>query len=248
MHMKIEKTVDRGSKEKLYVQVYAIFLEKIASGEWRDSSQIPPENELCRRFDVSKVTVREAIHELVREGYLKRRQGRGTFVTYALPHTGILMKARLSENDLFGEEVNISKEVVERGVRKSSEEIRKLLMTDEDIYYILRKKTVDDEPFAEEFFIPMFILPDIHSVTLSDKSLYELIEEKGTKKIYRIVQTVEISKLQGKLAHAIEVKEGISALLFRRVCMSSDGIAVAYSRLIGGGRKYRLQMEFERLK
>ena len=159
------------------------------------------------------------------------------------------MKTEKNEkNDLFGEEVNISKEVVERGVRKSSDEIRRLLMTDEDIYYILRKKTVDDEPFAEEFFIPMFILPDIHSVPLSDKSLYELIEEKGTKKIYRIVQTVEIGKLQGKVAHVIESKEGISALLFRRVCMSSDGIAVAYSRLIGGGRKYRLQMEFERLK
>jgi len=246
--MRIEKTVDRGSKEKLYVQVYSIFLAKIESGEWRDGSQIPPEDELCRMYDVSKVTVREAIHELVREGYLKRQQGRGTFVTYAIPHAGILMKARLSENDLFGEEVKVSKELVERGVQKSSEEIRKLLMTDEDTYYILSKKIVDDEPFAEEFFIPMFILPDIHSDTLSDKSLYELIEEKGTKKIFRIVQTAEIGELQGEVARAIGAREGISTLLFGRVFISSDGIPVAYSRLTGGGRKYRLQMEFERLK
>jgi DNA-binding GntR family transcriptional regulator len=246
--MRIEKTVDRGSKEKLYVQVYSIFLAKIESEEWRDGSHIPPEDELCRMYDVSKVTVREAIHELVREGYLKRQQGRGTFVTYAIQHAGILMKARLSENDLFGEEVKVSKELVERGVRKSSEEIRKLLMTDEDTYYILSKKIVDDEPFAEEFFIPMFILPDIHSDTLSDKSLYELIEEKGTKKIFRIVQTAEIGELQGEVARAIGAREGISALLFGRVFISSDGIPVAYSRLIGGGRKYRLQMEFERLK
>jgi len=246
--MRIEKTVDRGSKEKLYVQVYSIFLAKIESGEWRDGSQIPPEDELCRMYDVSKVTVREAIHELVREGYLKRQQGRGTFVTYAIPHAGILMKARLSENDLFGEEVKVSKELVERGVQKSSEEIRKLLMTDEDTYYILSKKIVDDEPFAEEFFIPMFILPDIDSDTLSDKSLYELIEEKGTKKIFRIVQTAEIGELQGEVARAIGAREGISTLLFGRVFISSDGIPVAYSRLTGGGRKYRLQMEFERLK
>jgi GntR family transcriptional regulator len=246
--MKIEKTVDRESKEKLYVQVYTIFLEKIENGEWKDGSQIPPEDELCRMYVVSKVTVREAIHELVREGYLKRQQGRGTFVTYAMAHAGILMKARLSENDLFGEEVKVSKEIVERGLRKSSEDTRKLLMTDEDIYYVLSKLTVDDEPFAEEFFVPIFVLPDIHSEKLSDRSLYDLIEEKGTKKISRISQTAEITELTERSAHIIRAREGTFALLFSRVMISSDGIPVAHSRLIGGGRRHRLQMEFERLK
>ncbi len=245
--MRIE-TVDRGSKEKLYVQVYAIFLKKIESGEWRDGLQIPSEDELCRMYDVSKVTVREAIQELVREGYLKRQQGRGTFITYAIPHAGILMKARLSENDLFGEEVTVSKEIIERGVRGSSEEIKNLLMTDEDIYYILSKMIVDDEPFAEEFFIPMFILPDIHSEKMSDKSLYDLIEEKGTKKIFKISQTAEITELKERAARVIKSREGASALLFRRVMISSDGSPIAFSRLIGGGRKHSLQMEFQRLK
>ncbi len=245
--MRIE-TVDRGSKEKLYVQVYAIFFKKIESGEWRDGLQIPSEDELCRMYDVSKVTVREAIHELVREGYLKRQQGKGTFVTYAIPHAGILMKVRLSGNDLFGEEVPVSKEIVERGVRESSEETKKLLMTDENIYYILSRMIVNDEPFAEEFFIPMFILPDIHSEKISDKSLYDLIEEKGTKKISKISQTAEIAELKERTARVIKSQEGVSALLFTRIMISSDGSPIAFSRLIGGGRKHTLQMEFQRLK
>ena len=86
--MKIEKTVDRGSKEKLYVQIYSIILEKIESGEWPLGTQIPSEDELCRIYDVSKVTVREAIQELAREGYLKRQQGKGTFVLYSCPASG----------------------------------------------------------------------------------------------------------------------------------------------------------------
>ncbi|MCJ7482587.1 MAG: GntR family transcriptional regulator [Thermodesulfovibrionales bacterium] len=245
--MRIE-TVDRGSKEKLYVQVYAIFSKKIESGEWQDGLQIPSEDELCRMYDVSKVTVREAIHELVREGYLKRQQGKGTFVTYAIPHAGILMKVRLSGNDLFGEEVTVSKEIVERGVRESSEETKKLLMTDENIYYILSRMIVNDEPFAEEFFIPMYILPDIHSEKISDKSLYDLIEEKGTKKISKISQTAEIAELKERTARVIKSREGVSALLFTRIMISSDGSPIAFSRLIGGGRKHTLQMEFQRLK
>ena len=116
--MKIEKTVDRGSKEKLYVQIYAIILEKIESGEWPSGTQIPPEDELCRIYDVSKVTVREAIQELVREGYLKRQQGKGTFVLYSVPHPGLTMRTRLTEDDVYGEGVNVRKEVVERGVKE----------------------------------------------------------------------------------------------------------------------------------
>lgn len=247
--MKIEKTVDRGSKEKLYVQVYTIFLGKIESGEWADGSQIPSEDELCRIYHVSKVTVREAIQELVREGYLRRQQGRGTFVTHTMPHAGILMRAWLSERDLFGEEVNVRKEIVKREVRESSDEIKKVLMTDEKIHYILSRIVVDDESFAEEFFMPRFIMPDLDAKKLSGRSMYDLIEERGAKKIFRISQTAEIAPIcEVDVARVIGMNEGTAALLLRRIMTSAEGIPVAYSRLIGGGRTHPLRMEFERLK
>ena len=123
--MKIEKTVDRGSKEKLYVQIYSIILEKIENGEWPLGTQIPSEDELCRIYDVSKVTVREAIQELAREGYLKRQQGKGTFVLYSVPHPGLMMRTRLTEDDGFGEGVNVRKEVVEKGVKEVPDEVKR---------------------------------------------------------------------------------------------------------------------------
>jgi GntR family transcriptional regulator len=55
--------------------------ENIESGKWHAGSMIPTENELCREFDVSKITVREAIKILVQEGLLSRTPGKGTFVT-----------------------------------------------------------------------------------------------------------------------------------------------------------------------
>jgi len=247
--MKIEKTVDRGSKEKLYVQIYSIILDKIESREWTSGSQIPPEDELCRIYDVSKVTVREAIQELVREGYLTRHQGKGTFVAYAVPHLGIVMRTRLSEN-MFGEEVKVRREVLEKGFREVTSDIKKILITeDADIYYILSRNIIDDELFNEEIFVPSFILPGLETEEVHQKSLYDLIEEKGTKKIFRVVQTIEITKLQKEPAALLNEMEGASALLISRILVSSDGNPIAYTRLVGsGGGRNMIQMEFERIK
>jgi DNA-binding transcriptional regulator YhcF (GntR family) len=112
--MKIEKTIDRESKVSLDVQIYSIFKEKITSGEWPTGIQIPAEDDLCETYDVSKSTVREAIYELVREGYFKRLQGKGTFVTLAAPHHGLIMRTRMTESlileflDPFGKDVHIA--------------------------------------------------------------------------------------------------------------------------------------------
>jgi len=245
--MKIEKTVDRGSKEKLYVQIYSIILEKIESGKWPTGTQIPSEDELCRIYNVSKVTVREAIQELVREGYLTRQQGKGTFVAYSVPHLGIVMRTRLSE-DMYGEGVNVEKEILKRGVRRATDDIKEYLMTEGEVYYIQRKKVVNQEAYCEEFFIPLFVLPDIDKEDIHQRSLYDLIEEKGTKKIFKVIQTMELTTIKVETACSLKIEEGSPALFISRILTSSDGSPIAYSRLIGSGRKYKLQMEFERIK
>lgn len=53
----------------------------IILGQWKPGDQIPIEEELCRTYSVSRITVRKAIHELENAGYLYRQSGKGTFVT-----------------------------------------------------------------------------------------------------------------------------------------------------------------------
>jgi GntR family transcriptional regulator len=245
--MRIEKTIDRDSKLKLYVQIYTIIREKIKSGEWPAGTQIPTEDELCKTYDVSKVTVREAIQELVREGCLKRQQGKGTFVTYSVPHPGLGMRTRLSE-DMFGEGVTVKKEILERGMQEPSEDVKTVLMTGEGLYYIFSRKIADEKTYAEELFIPLFILPDIENEDLAGRSLYELIEEKGVKKIFRVLQTCEITGIKKNMTSVLHMKEGTPALLISRTLISSDGTPIGHSRLIGSGTGSMIQIEFERIR
>jgi len=72
----------------LHVQLANIFKNKIANDEWKNGSLIPTEKELCAQFDVARGTVRQALQTLEADGFLRREQGRGTFVTFgsaALP-------------------------------------------------------------------------------------------------------------------------------------------------------------------
>lgn len=247
--MWIESMVDRESQQKLYVQIYTIIKTKIEKGEWLAGTQIPTEDALCRTYDVSKATVRLAIAELARDGYLRRLQGKGTFVTYSMPnHSGIAMKTRLTE-EMLGEGVRARKDVVWRGVKKPSEDIRTYLGFDDDVYYILCKRVAEEEPaYLEESFVPLFVVPDIEIEDFCQHSLYDLIQTRSLKKIHKVVQTLEVTEVKGDRAALLRMKEGSPALLLHRLLIGPDRVPLAYTRLFGSGRKYKIQTEFEKIK
>src|SRR4051812_22043539 len=64
----------------LYQQIQHLLRHRIAKGEYPPGSQIPSENELCRELAVSRVTIREALRELVQASMLVKMHGKGTFV------------------------------------------------------------------------------------------------------------------------------------------------------------------------
>jgi GntR family transcriptional regulator len=252
--MWIEKTVDRASQQKLYVQMYSIVKSRIEKGEWPNGSQIPTEDDLCKTYDVSKATVRMAIADLVRSGYLRKQQGKGTFVTAAMHDLGITMKTRLTE-DMFGEGVKARKEVVKKGLRQPSEEMKSVLKLSgsheegSDLYYILCKRVVNGEPaYLEESYVRLALFPGIEEEDVCQRPFYDLIQEKGEKKIFKVVQTIEVSEIRGDAASLLRVREGAPALLLHRLLIGSDSSPIAYTRLLGIGRQYKIQTEFERIK
>jgi len=249
--MLTEKTVDRESRQKLYVQMYSIIKEKIETREWSNSAQIPTEDELCRAYDVSKATVRMAIAELVRNGYLKKLQGKGTFVTHALLDLGIAMKTRLTE-DKFGEGVKAKREVLRKGLKDPTAEIREFLRFNgsaDSTYYILCRRLVDEEPaYLEESFVPLAVFPGIEHEDICQRPFYDLIQEKGMKKIFKVIQTIEVGEIQGETAVLLKAPEGSPALLLHRLLIGSDTNPIAYTRLTGMGKKYKIQTELEKIR
>lgn len=243
-----EKTVDRESPQKLYVQIYSIIKEMIDSGEWAANEHIPSEDELCRTFDVSKATVRLAISELVREGYLKRQQGKGTFVSTTGHQFGMAMKTRLTE-DIYSEGIRTEKELLTKGLRESPEDVRGYFKGIGHLFAVQCKGFIDGEPaYLEELFLPLGILPTIDDEPLCRVPFFELIQERSTKRIFKVVQTIEVTNLRRDVAEALGVRDESPALLLHRILLGTDGNPIAYIRLYGKVGRYKILTELERIK
>ena len=69
------------SKSPLYERVESVLASDIADGSFPPETQLPPEEGLIERFEISRTTVRKAVQNLVERGLVEVRRGKGTFVT-----------------------------------------------------------------------------------------------------------------------------------------------------------------------
>jgi GntR family transcriptional regulator len=239
--------IDRENHQKLYIQLYEIIKKKIENNEWVVGSQIPTEQELCKMFNVSRATVRTAVLELARHGFLNRQQGRGTFICKRAMHEGLIMSTSFREL-LFEEGLTFSKSVLARTVMMPLEDLEISLDIPENkhIIYIKRLWTSDGAPvLLQESYIPYHLCPLLLEEDIEDKFLLELFEKKYGIKITRVNNQFEITRLKEDEARILRLSEGSAALLLTQQFYSGD-TQIMYTRSIKGTDKYKFLMELER--
>lgn len=170
---------DSKSAKPLYKQLEAALKEAIARGEYKPGQQIPTENELSVRWQVSRVTVRKALDALTRENLLTRVSGKGTFVSgekFQRSMTGIMSFSELCQSQGRRPGSRTIKSVFE----SVDDETKALLnMNDgEKAVVIERIRYADDVAVSlETVHLPprfAFLLDE----DLNNHSLYECLREK----------------------------------------------------------------------
>ena len=84
------------ARKPKYGQIQDLILANIRRGQWAPGDQVPPERKLAEIYKASVGTVRNALQNLVNQGYLSRRQGQGTFVKKSVEHTDSLRYFRFT--------------------------------------------------------------------------------------------------------------------------------------------------------
>lgn len=78
----MNNSLQRDGEIPLYLQITEILKQKIVRGEIAPEENLPAEPDLCNQFGVARGTIRQALSKLENEGYVRREQGRGTFVVW----------------------------------------------------------------------------------------------------------------------------------------------------------------------
>lgn len=81
MRTQVEENMNFDSIVPLYVQIADLLKKDIENGVFKQTGRIPTEGALAEQYQVSRITVRKAVEELVGQGLVEKKQGKGTFVT-----------------------------------------------------------------------------------------------------------------------------------------------------------------------
>jgi DNA-binding GntR family transcriptional regulator len=171
-----ESLLNRESATALYVQIADLLRSDIDAGAFATDSKLPGENELTRRFGVSRVTVRQAIAQLLTDGYVVSKQGKGTFVSrQKFLHD--LKPMRGFYDALVAQGVEPKTKLLEFGPASPPECVKEAFGSPEnDCFQLKRLYLVDDEPIA---LVVSYLPPEASGLTweqVNRNPIYVLLE------------------------------------------------------------------------
>lgn len=241
----MEELVNRENLQKLYLQLCEIIRRKIENKEWGVGSQIPTEEDLCKMYDVSRATVRTAILELVRQGYLFRQQGKGTFVKQIT--TDELVMLTSFRELMLKPGVEFSTEVLAKTTMMPVGNIGNLLniSPDKHIIYIKRITIVEGKPIIiQEVHVPLHVCTQLLDENVTVDSLLGLFK-KYKIDITRIKNYFGITYLTDKEARIFNLTEGSPTMLLNQLFFSGE-TPIMYIRSVKRHDSFGFAIEFKK--
>lgn len=243
--------LDRGKPIPLYYQLEQILRERMDSGELGPGSSFPTEVQLMEEYQVSRLTVRQALASLVREGRLIRQAGKGTVVaserkveasftltsfTEDIRRNGARPGARVLSADLLSP--------------APPEAAERLGLPDGDaVLRLERVRTIDGEPAGwHECFLNPKVLPglSVEDLRQDGYSLYELLKTKCGLELGLAEETLEAEAADGHLARLLQIPQGSPLLVLWRLTYDIRNRPVEYVRMAYRGDRYKYSIRFSR--
>lgn len=228
----------------LWQQFKLIVEQKIATGEWAPEQPIPPEMQLIETYGISRITVRQALDELVQEGRIYRRRGKGTFVAQPkINQTLAQLTGFVEELSLRGLEpaVTVIGYTVEPEPR-----VAEVLGVEGPLLQIRRLVSVGGGPlFVDTSFFPAELAHLLRREQLAERPIYSLLEAGGRAPAEGD-QWLGAVALSAETARLLEMEPGSPGLAIHRVTKDALGRPVEYTKVVYRADRYEYQIRLER--
>ena len=230
-----------------YLQIINYYQNLIDSGKLAEGEQMPTEEAIGQLFNVSRITVRQALDCMAQNGYIYKIQGKGSFVSS--------QKTDMQLNHLsgFSDEMRAmgmtpSTLLADKALVLPSESVAKALRIEPDqkIYLLVRVRCADGVPMAvEKVHIPFYRFAGLEEHDLS-QSLYGLLKEEYGCESYKATQSIRAGAASTFDAKLLKIPTGTPVLCIARTTYSSDGVPFEYVDSVYRGDKYVFNVTLEK--
>lgn len=236
----------------LYHQVEQLIRFRVSKGEYQPGQQIPSENELCQELGVSRITVREALRELVNEKILRRVQGKGTFVAPPQPSGLPPIKYVGFIDEIYERVRKLSVKTVEMSEAPATDEVRRILGLGAEVTTITRIKRLrytGDEPFSFTInYLPTAIGSRVKADDLYSVPLLAVLEGDLKIPVIRAEETVEAAPADPEISARLAIPALYPVMHIKRIMFTKGNqpfeIVESYYR----ADKYQYSVTLNRVK
>lgn len=240
--------IDKNAPLPLYHQVKGALMTLIAEGGLKEGSLIPTEREIGEKLQVSRITVRRAIDELVREGYLVTQQGKGTFVAQPKIERRTTQMKSFSEQ-MLEEGYKPGSQLLSLRHEKATGHIAAVLQikTDDWIWVVERLRYANDEPICISLtYLNLSLEVALTPAELQrETSLWAILERKGIR-LQRSNATVQAIPAGDREAELLHIETGSPLLLVEGVVYTDDNTPVEYHQMFNRGDRYKYSIQSSR--
>ncbi|MCV9877400.1 GntR family transcriptional regulator [Brenneria izbisi] len=232
----------------IYKSIAEQIRSRINSNELRIGEALPSEKSLAAEFSVSRMTIRRAIEQLIKEGLLQRRHGSGTYILQKdVQHEGHALNSFAEHMRLIGR--TTSNEVVEFRTMPAPPAIARQLRlrTDERIYFARRVRYVDGKAcMLEDSYLPIALFPDL-SIKHLQGSKFAYIEDEKHIEIAGCYEIFSPILADSVVAGLLKVNEGTPLLQMTSLTKTVGGECIDFS-IMTNAHDYQVSFYMQRKK
>jgi GntR family transcriptional regulator len=235
----------------LYVQLEQIIKSKITTGELMPGEQIPTEKDLAETYRVSSITARQAVLNLVQEGLLLRKQGKGTFVQKGVVSTKNILTLSIKGGikDVVPEGLASQKvEVLDKGRVSISKRIAEALETgaEQEIMLIRRMRSENGIPISYiKNYLPLEIGQKIEEEDLLSFPMLHILRSKLGLRLKTGVQYIVAVVADYEIASALSVSISSPALYLETIIYAEGRKPVEFVQTFYRADQYKYTLNFD---
>lgn len=208
-----------------YEIVVNILEKEMLEGKYNDTKKLPTEEELIKRLEVSKNTIRKAIDVLVRKGYIYRVQGSGIFLR-DFSRTGCMDIREMNGLTRTYSNNMLKSKVLELSLINADEELASKMKCEVNtpVYYVKRVRHLNEEPMEiEESYYNKNIIPYLNEEICS-KSIYSYIIDDLKLKIGFADRVISCDKLTEEDAKLLNLEKDDPTLILNNTVFLTSGV------------------------